>query len=211
MDTILLLLAFVFVVYFTFKLVNTYSEALYVESNKDKKRYLIRRGRTKSEAYLKESAETLAEINDRVSKLIEHLNREYAMDTSKNYFIKKLKDNYGANLLSEAAVDERFTTFTVNKQDIHICLRTRDQLETVYEINLLMYVILHELAHLCNYDREGNAIQGHGDEFKYIFKFLATEAIKIGVYQYIDYSQMPKEYCGIMINSTILPPQHLML
>jgi predicted SprT family Zn-dependent metalloprotease len=68
-----------------------------------------------------------------------------------------------------------------------------------------MYVILHELAHLCNYDNMGNPIQGHGLEFKNIFKLLVIEAIRLNLYEYIDYSDTPHEYCGIMISTTILP------
>jgi hypothetical protein len=87
---------------------------------------------------------------------------------------------------------------------MHVCLRTRDQDEKLYNINLLMYVILHELAHLCNYDESGNPIQGHGKEFKDNFYLFIVEAIKIGIYTYIDYTEKPEEYCGIMVSSTIL-------
>ena len=68
-----------------------------------------------------------------------------------------------------------------------------------------MYVILHELAHLCNYDNMQNPIHGHGLEFKNIFKLLVIEAIRLNLYEYIDYSDTPHEYCGIMISTTILP------
>ena len=67
-----------------------------------------------------------------------------------------------------------------------------------------MYVVLHELSHLCNYDKSGNPIQGHGREFKYIFKFLVEESIKIDIYQHTNYAVQPKEYCGIIISSSIL-------
>jgi hypothetical protein len=87
---------------------------------------------------------------------------------------------------------------------MHVCLRTRDQDEKLYNINLLMYVILHELAHLCNYDESGNPIQGHGKEFKENFYLFIVEAIKIGIYTYTDYTEKPEEYCGIMVSSTIL-------
>jgi predicted SprT family Zn-dependent metalloprotease len=166
---------------------------------------MIRRGLTKNTGYLKESANTLSEINKRVTKLIEHVNQKYQGDPGKNYYIKKLKENYNSYILSEAAIDNRYTTYTVDKQDMHICLRTRDQYEKTYDMNVLMYVVIHELAHLCNYSREGYPIQGHGEEFKQIFKLLIIEAIKIDVYRYIDYTKTPSEYCGIMINSTILP------
>lgn len=205
MDIVLLLIAFVLVLYFTVNMVTTYSETLYIQSDIDSKRYIIRRGHTKNEGYLKESANTLAEINSRVTKLIDHLSKKYDRDPKRNYFIKKLKENYNPYILSEAAIDERYTTYTVDKQDMHVCLRTRDKMENIYDINLLMYVILHELAHLCNYDDLGNPIQGHGPEFKNIFKLLVIEAIRLKLYDYVDYSETPREYCGIVISTTILP------
>lgn len=206
---ILIILTIFLVFYFTFNMVNKYSEIVYVKSDYDNHTYIIRRGNSKSDKYLKDSANTLSEINRRILKLIEHLENAYGNDNSKNYFIKMLRKNYNPQILSEAAIDSRYTTYTVDKQNMHICLRTRDQSEELYDINLLMYVILHELAHLCNYNRAGYPIQGHGPEFKEIFKLLVIESIKINVYQYNNYVEKPQEYCGIVINSTIVNEDNL--
>lgn len=200
-------LIFLFIVFccFAIYIISTYNENISVKSDIDNNYYLIRRGNTKGEYYLKQSANTLGEINTRIIKLIDHLYNKYKDDMTKMYFITKLKSGYNNNILSEAAIDSRYTTYTIDKQDMHVCLRTRDTNETLYDINLLMYVILHELAHLCNYDESGNAIEGHGKEFKDIFYLLVVEAIKIDIYKYVDYTQYPQEYCGIMVSSTILP------
>lgn len=202
---IFIIIFIVLVVYFVYKSFISYSEILYIRSDVDNKFYIIRRGNTKNEAYLKESANALAKINERVIGLVEHLNKNFKDHDDKYYFINKLTKNYSQYILSEAAIDSRFTTYTIDKQEMHVCLRTRDTNEKVYNINLLMYVILHELAHLCNYDRNGIPIHGHGDEFRRIFKFLIIESIKIGVYDYENYYDDPKEYCGIVISTTVLP------
>jgi predicted metal-dependent hydrolase len=199
---IILILAILLAVYFIYSFFVQYTEVVFVEAN-DKKKYKIRRGTTKSEEYLKESANMLADINSKVEKLIFHLQQKYKNDNKRNYFIRILKRNYNQSILSEAAIDNRYTTYTVDKKDMHICLRTRDKYEEIYDINVLMYVVLHELAHFCNYDREGNAIQGHGKEFRDIFKLLVSEAIEIGVYEYRNYYAKPAEYCGIIINTAI--------
>lgn len=183
---------------------NTYQEESYIKSDIDNRVYLIRRGRNKSDAFLKESANVLAIINQRIERLIEHLDKTFSSDDTKSYFIKKLKENYNPYMISEAAIDPRYTTFTVDKKDINICLRTRNHYEKIYDINLLMYVVLHELAHLCNYSRDGTPIIGHGKEFKEIFAFLVSESIKLKLYEYEDYSKSPKEYCNIVINSSII-------
>ena len=198
---IFIVLILIFIIW---KFISNYQEIQYIKSDLDNKVYMIRRGHTKSKEFLLKSANTLADINIRVEKLIIYLQNTYSDDPNKNYFIKKLRDNYHTYMISEAASNPKFTTYTVDKQDMHICLRTRDKYENIYEIDLLMYVVLHELSHLCNYDKYGTPIIGHGFEFKFIFKFLVEEAIKIGIYKYTDYTRNPKEYCGINLQSSIL-------
>lgn len=198
------ILGVLILIYLIYNIIYTYSEVRYIKSSVDNKVYLIRRGNNKTDKFLLDSANTLAEINGCIIKLIKHLKLSYSQDPSKNYFIKKLDENYNSYMISEAAVDTRYTTYTVDKEDMHICLRTRDQYENIYDINTLMYVCLHESAHLCNYTPNNTPINGHGNEFKMIFKFLVEEAMKINVYQYVNYVLNPQEYCGIKIISTIL-------
>lgn len=180
------------------------NDIVYVESMVDNNTYIIRRGNKKDKNYLQTSADTLAEINKRIVKLINYLEKKYTNDNNYAHNISFLKENYSHYILSEAAIDKRYTTFTINKKDMHICLRTRDNNEQLYDINTLMYVVLHELAHLCNYDKKGNPITGHGFEFKDLFRLLVNEAININIYNYVDYEKMPTEYCGIIISTQIL-------
>ena len=150
-----------------------------------------------------ESADALALINKRILTLIESMYSKYS--TNPNYdFVKYLKDRYSKDIISEAVNDPRYTTYTVDKHDIHVCLRTRDSNDTLYDINTLMYVVLHELAHLCNFDKNGEMIIGHGYEFLRIFRILTENAMELGLYTKIDYNTKPKEYCGMMINSSIV-------
>jgi hypothetical protein len=200
----LIIFAVLFLLVLSWWLLSNYSDVVYIKSDIDQKSYMIRYGKNKSPSFLKESANTLATINQRIELLIQTLFKKWGTNPSKKYFLIKLKENYNPYMISEAAIDPRYTTYTVDKEDIHICLRTRDAYEKIYDINLLMYVVLHELAHLCNYNMEGVPIQGHGDSFKYIFKFLVQEAIELGVYTYTNYASVPQEYCGIRVNSSII-------
>lgn len=199
----ILLLLLVILLYINY----TYNENKYIKSNNDltDNYYIIRRGEKPLE-FLKQSADTLAELDNRINKLISHL--ENIPEFSTMYWLKMLRFNYsktnGVSILSEAAIDNRYTTFTINKSDIHVCLRSRDSSDKLYDINLLMYVLLHELSHLCNYNNNGIPIHGHGPEFRTIFKILVKEAIIINIYNYVDYSKTPAEYCGLILNSQIL-------
>jgi len=198
---LLLILILIFIIYYLYQ---KFSENVYVKSDIDNNIYIIRRGNNKTKKFLKDSADTLAKLNKNIEQLIKHIDINYNKDPSKNYFIKQLKQNYKPYIISEAAIDPKYTSYTIDKQDIHVCLRTRDQNENIYDINTLMYVLLHELSHLCNYSPDGYSIEGHGDEFRNIFKFLTEQAIQIGVYKYVDYNLKPTEYCNIIINSSII-------
>jgi predicted SprT family Zn-dependent metalloprotease len=186
----------VFIIWYLF----FYQRVSYIVSSIDNNVYMIRRNGL-SQGDLLNSANTLAVINQRIIKLIDHLNlNKLNLDIP----IKYLTENYNHSILSEAFVDKNYTTFTVDKGSIHICLRTRDTNDKIYDINTLMYVLLHELAHLCNYNKNGYPIYGHGIEFLQIFKVLVQESIKINIYTYQDYQKNPTEYCGLQISSQIV-------
>jgi predicted metal-dependent hydrolase len=169
------------------------------KSSIDNKKYKIRNGLYKSNEYKLQSANTLAILNRNIEKLIDYLDKN-----ENDIFVKYLKRNYNANILSEAIKSDNWTTYTLNKESIYMCIRTKDENDDIYDINLLMFVLLHELAHLSNYDSNGFPIIGHGKEFKDIFTKLVETAIKINIYIYEDYKKSPKEYCGIEINSNII-------
>lgn len=179
------------------KLVIDYDDSVYIVSDVDKRSYLIR-NKYHSSHIEKETADTLAEINNRVERLIGHISGK-----NQKYYVKYLRQNYSSGAISEAAIDDNYTTYTINKQHIHICLRSRDLEKRLYDMNDLMYVTIHELAHMCNYTKDGRPINGHGKEFQEIFKYLIDQAIDIDIYQYYDYTTRPKEYCGMNITSHI--------
>lgn len=175
------------------------SETKWVQSDIDKHYYLVKNNKL-NEVELKKSANILGEINRRVEKLIQRVNTLYP----------KLSEMYHRVNLSEAAIDTRYTTFTVDKRDINVCLRTRNDSQQLYDIDRLMYVVIHELAHMANWDRKtGQPIIGHGKEFIQIFKDLLKESIRLGIYNYIDYSKNPQEYCGLVITSNVLSPNEI--
>jgi hypothetical protein len=76
-------------------------------------------------------------------------------------------------------------SYTINKKKIHICLK--DEGGNYYDKNMLIYVTLHELAHVrCDE-------VGHTEKFHRIFQEILQEAVLKGVYN----SKIPiiKNYC----------------
>ena len=167
-----------------------YGEVEYVKSNVDDRKYLVLKLQDKQDA-----ADTLATLNKDMVFLIKHLKKKYP-DMPQ---IKRLVDNYNENALSEGDVDTGYTSYTINKGKMILCIRQKDKTKTlIKDINLLRYVIIHEISHLAT-----KSI-GHTPQFWKNFKFILNEAVEIGVYKKTDYAKDPRPYCGIRVTSSII-------
>lgn len=153
---------------------------------------------------LRESANTLAQINERILILIQYLQENLPNDEITKFLVK----NYNSSIIQETIPETGITSYTENKSTISMCLRSRDAKNKLYNINILMYIFLHELSHFCNYSSYGFPIIGHGNEFRTIFKFLIENAIKAKVYIYEDYRTSPQNYCGLELRSNIIPENY---
>ena len=90
------------------------------------------------------------------------------------------------------------TSFTINKGSVFsICLRNindKKLLNSKTEKNHLMFVILHEIAHLCTTE------YGHIDSFWKTFRDLLDEAVENKIIEKVDYSKDKFIYCGMEIS-----------
>lgn len=77
-------------------------------------------------------------------------------------------------------------SYTINKKYVYLCLR--DENGKYYNRNMLVYVLLHELAHTLNKE------SGHTKKFAKIFNNLLIQAAKEGIYN----PSIPpvEQYCG---------------
>lgn len=89
------------------------------------------------------------------------------------------------------------SAYTINKKTMYLCLT--DPSGNTYDINTLMYVTLHELAHIITkeleYDSEGKVLE-HGPKFKANFYTLIELATAKGVYD--SAKPMPSSYCNVV-------------
>jgi hypothetical protein len=166
-----------------------YTEVEYVKSDIDNKEYLV-----KVNENSKEVADKLALMNQKFLKIIEIAQDEFPNDPR----VEFLKKNYDPSQLSESTKDEKYTSYSINKEKILFCLIARDENGALIDDNTLTYVGVHELAHLATDEI------GHTDTYWDNFKWLLTIARENGLYLYEDYSINPKPYCGIKISSNIL-------
>jgi hypothetical protein len=82
------------------------------------------------------------------------------------------------------------SAFTENKEIITLCLTDPDT-KADYDINTIMYVALHELAHVITPEGE----EEHGTEFKKNFSKLLKEASDKGIYN--PRIPIPATYCRV--------------
>lgn len=80
-------------------------------------------------------------------------------------------------------------SYTINKSKVYLCLR--DQNRSYYSMNMLMYVSIHELAHvICDEI-------GHTPKFHKIFSELLDKAVVLGIY---DPSEpLVQDYCDFEV------------
>lgn len=193
MILIILILILFFIVYIFYN--NTYYKDNLINetSTVDNEEYFVRNVEDKSKA-----ANTLATIKTNIKKLVLYLkNNINQYDDDKEYINNLVKRTKEINIM-ETPADEKNTSYTINKgEKIVICLRSKF-LNELHDINTVMYVVIHELAHVACPE------YGHTPLFKKIFIFLLKESYKINIYTPVDYRKKPQDYCGMTINEYLL-------
>jgi len=176
-------------IYFIYSNLYVNDNLVYEKSTLDNEYFWVRNSPDKSVA-----ANTLAQIKINMIKLVSYLkeNRKLFPDYMSN--INDLVKRTKVINIMETAADEQYTSYTINKgEKIVFCLRSKI-LDTIHDMNTLMYVVIHELAHV------GCPEFGHTPLFRKIFKFLLIQSTKIGIYTAVDYRITPQNYCGMTIN-----------
>lgn len=164
---------------------NKFSDVEYIKSNVDGKKYLVRNLKDKQEA-----ADLLAKIRDNLVKVSQELKKK----NQDNIDIDRMINNFNPDNLSESTHENKYTSYSVNKgEKIVFCLRSKDEKQKLVDLNIMMFVALHELAHTMTKS------VGHTPEFWNNFRILLRNARKLGIYKRVNYNEKPVEYCGTKI------------
>ena len=150
-----------------------------------------------------DAAFLMKEIRNRTDKLITHLKNKYNIKCSKNeteYIGKRvlqLYDNYDSGNVFEISPNNSsgVTSYSDNKTKLILCMRKKGKKNELHDINTMMFVVIHELAHIMN-NRWGHT---KSSNFWELFKFLLVGSIEIGIYEPINYAITPILYCGLKI------------
>jgi predicted metal-dependent hydrolase len=174
-----------------------YPDMTYVLSDIDNNYYLVRNTKDKNQ-----SANMLGKIRQDIIKLSDFLykNREEKNLSEYGEYIELLYSKAKDIIFVESTQNSIYTSYSVNKgEQIVFCLRTKDFEQKLHDYNLVMYVVLHEISHVACpiYDN-------HGPLFRKIFAFIANQAIKLNLYEKIDFNKNPEIYCGMQITDSIV-------
>ena len=146
-----------------------------------------------------EAVKLMAAIRANLTKLRDSYAKEPALMNDPP--VARFVARYQPDVFSENSMSSSDTSYSENKgQRIVVCLRdkTKPPQFPLIDINTVMFVMLHEMAHLMT------ETIGHTPEFWGNFKRILHDAVKIGIYTPVNYSRQPTPYCGMTITDSPL-------
>ena len=163
-----------------------------IVSTVDGEKYCVRERKN-----VQNASDLLARITEKMKKLVEHVDKKYPKESGKEN-IRRLVSKFNPKKIVETLPTSEYTAYSENKgQKIAFCLNKQKQdNDNLIDENTLMFVALHEMAHVAS-----KSI-GHNTEFWNNFAFLIEEAEEIELYTPIDYSKKNAQYCGMTITSS---------
>jgi hypothetical protein len=141
------------------------------------------------------AADLLANLRLSLGKLMDSLHQSYPDKPQ----VQRLVKNFRAdpNRFLESTPDSEHTSYSVNKgESVHFCLRQRNASEDLVNQDIMMFVALHEMAHMIT-----KSI-GHDQEFWNNFGWLLKEAEERNMYKPTDFKHHPVAYCGVSITDS---------
>jgi len=162
-----------------------------IVSTLDGEKYCVRERKN-----IQKASDLLAKTTDKMKKLVKYVDEKYKDKDKDN--VKRLVKKFNPKKIVETLPTSEYTAYSENKgQKIAFCLNKEKKDDNhLIDENTLMFVALHEMAHVAS-----ESI-GHNKEFWDNFKFLINEASEASLYIPVDYSKQNEEYCGMTISSS---------
>lgn len=147
----------------------------------------------------KQAAKLMDDITKRVETLISHMKKYpillgFSSSDIKNG-VRNIEKRFSPDRLYEINPGNflGYTAYTQNKKEMMLCLRNKDG--HLYNINIMMFVVLHELAHMMNDDWD------HDQRFWDLFRLLLVNATYSGIYTPTNFAMNPVNYCGLELTN----------
>ena len=161
--------------------------------------FVIQNHKDEPEWVGKEVAKRLSDLTSKVDALVYYMyqNRLPTPEIADRLQQRWTTLRQNPNGIRETALGETSAAYTVNKHEqIRICIRNPKTPTEFEDHNSSMFVLLHELAHVMS---KG---YGHDQEFKDNFSAITKIAVQLGLYNYVNYSVNPMNYCGTDVTNT---------
>lgn len=146
-----------------------------------------------------EAAELLAHLRGNLVKLRDDYKKSEGSMADPP--VRRFVERFNSDAMIENDMGSDSTAYSENKGDvIVVCLRDKTQPPKfpLIDQNTLMFVLLHEMAHLMT-----ESI-GHTPEFWNNFRKILQDAIRVGIYTQRNYAKSPVPYCGMTITDSPL-------
>lgn len=136
------------------------------------------------------AADLLAIINKNIRIIAKYMKQKYPVSQRVNRMIRRLDELE----IEEAPHEEDSSSYTINKGELMaLCLRKKNENKHFHNMQTLMFVVIHEMAHVMSVS------EGHTKEFMENFKFILKEAEETGIYKPQNYQNEPIIYCGVKV------------
>tara|TARA_Y100000389_G_scaffold73865_3_gene70513 strand:+ start:774 stop:1379 length:606 start_codon:yes stop_codon:yes gene_type:complete len=154
-------------------------------STVDGNKYCVRES-----AKLQLVADLLAKTTQKLKKVVEYLGETYPEREN----VKRMVMNFNPKKIKEILPTSTYTAYSENKgEKLAFCTTVEKGGSKLIDENTLTFVALHELSHIATKS------VGHTKEFWKNFKFILQNAVKIKIYEPVDYRKKPQTYCSMKI------------
>lgn len=158
-------------------------DVAYTKATLDGRKYLTLRKPDAANA-----ANLLASVRADLETVVRHAEQKFPDDED----VKRLRKKFNPDAISEGSPGSGYTSYTVDKgAKVVLCIRQSDG--SFVPKNVILYVAVHELAHIMS------STIGHNAEFWENNARLLESAKASGVYVTQDFKSAPQPYCGIKI------------
>lgn len=143
---------------------------------------------------LQDAADLLASVTENCKSLVTYCKQNHPEVDC----VQRLVAGFNPQKIMETLPTSEYTAYSENKgEKLAFCLnRTKKGEDNMIDEHTLMFVAIHELAHIAT------KTIGHKSDFWENFKFLLQCAKEAGIHDPTDYKQAPTEYCGMKIRDS---------
>lgn len=157
---------------------------VWIRSSSGRKTYYVKNLKDAQRA-----ADKLEELENHLADFMQQAEKIYPGDVR----IKRIRERWDGSL-SEVEDLKDNIAYSIGKMTLHLCIREKDG--RTADINSCMFVLLHELAHICTIS------YGHTTEFWKNMRFLLEIADFTGHYEYTDNVSEKTMLCGRPLGSS---------